>query len=150
MNGVVLSVNISEKKGVPKTPISEGFFKKDFGLEGDGHAGGNPVRQVTLLSVETIEEMSALGIQGLKPGMIAENITTKGIEIYKLPIGTRLKIGEAIMEISMIGKECEKPENCSLHIDVKKCIAKERIVFVKVIEGGNIKLGDKIKVIEEE
>ncbi|AIS53145.1 MOSC domain-containing protein [Thermoanaerobacter kivui] len=147
MNGMVLSVNISKKKGEPKTPISEGFFRKDFGLEGDGHAGGNTHRQVTFLDIETIEEMKALGIEVLKPGMIAENITTKGIELYRFPIGTKLKVGEVLFEITMIGKECEKPENCSLKIDIDKCLAKSRIVFTRVIKSGKIKIGDTIEVL---
>lgn len=148
MEGIVLSINISEKKGEPKTPISEGFFRKDFGLEGDGYAGVDIYRQVTFLDIETIEEMKVLGIEGLKPGMIAENITTKNIKLYRFPIGTKIKVGEVFLEITMIGKKCEKPENCSLKIEVDKCLAKSRIVFAKVIESGKIKVGDIIKVLD--
>ena len=89
MEGKILAVNISEKKGVIKTPIDEGYFKIDHGLVGDAHAG-NWHRQVSLLGIESINKMKALGIEGLCTGKFAENLTTEGIVLYELPIGTKL------------------------------------------------------------
>lgn len=103
----VLSINISEKKGVIKNPIKEGIFIEEHGLKDDAHAG-KWHRQVSLLSQESIDKMIKMGVDGLEAGKFAENITTEGIVLYELPVGTRLKIGETIQEVTQIGKECHK------------------------------------------
>lgn len=142
----VISINISKEKGVVKTPIEKGFFKKEFGLEGDAH-GGNWHRQVSLLAEESIDKMKEMGITGLTPGVFAENITTEGIILYTLPIGTKLKIGEVIMEVTQIGKECHS--GCEISKITGKCIMPKEGIFAKILEEGYIKAGDEISMVKE-
>ncbi|WP_427340724.1 MOSC domain-containing protein [Caloranaerobacter sp. DY30410] len=142
--GKVVAINISEKKGVVKTPIPEGIFKEDFGLVGDAHAG-KWHRQVSLLGVESIEKMKKLGIKGLCSGKFAENITTEGIKLYELPVGTKLKIGETIQEITQIGKKCHS--DCAIAKEVGQCVMPKEGVFTRVLKGGKIKVGDVIEVL---
>jgi len=145
MEGKILAVNISEKKGVIKTPIDEGYFKIDHGLVGDAHAG-NWHRQVSLLGIESINKMKALGIEGLCTGKFAENLTTEGIVLYELPIGTKLQIGETIQEVTQIGKECHV--GCAIFQQIGSCIMPLEGIFTKVLREGTIKPGDTISVIE--
>jgi MOSC domain-containing protein YiiM len=140
----VISVNISEKKGVVKQPIEEGFFKINHGLLNDAHAG-NWHRQVSLLGLESIEKMEEMGIDGLTPGQFAENITTEGITLYELPIGTKLKIGEVLLEVTQIGKECHN--GCQIKQLVGECVMPKEGIFAKVLEEGCIKTGDSILVV---
>lgn len=144
MKAVVVSINISEKKGVVKRPISEGSFKVDMGLVGDAHAG-NWHRQVSLLGVESFEKMLKKGDFDLPYGSFAENITTKGIVLYELPIGTKLKIGETIHEVTQIGKKCH--EGCAIKVTVGSCIMPTEGIFTKVIKNGVIRVGDSIEII---
>nr|WP_283244331.1 MOSC domain-containing protein [Wansuia hejianensis] len=139
-----MSVNISDKKGVIKKPIKEGVFIEEFGLENDAH-GGNWHRQVSLLAIESFEKMKDLGIDGLVPGIFAENITTEGIELFSLPIGTRFKIGETIQELTQIGKECHT--GCEISKKVGKCVMPKEGIFTKIIKGGVVREGDPIEVI---
>ncbi|HHY77170.1 MAG TPA: MOSC domain-containing protein [Clostridiales bacterium] len=145
MEGKVIAVNRSEKKGVPKTPIEEGYFKVDHGLVGDAHAG-NWHRQVSLLGIESINKMKALGIEGLCTGKFAENITTEGIKLYELPVGTKLQIGDTIQEVTQIGKECHV--GCAIFHQVGDCIMPREGIFTRVLKEGIVKPGDVIKVIE--
>lgn len=140
----VIGINISEKKGVPKVTIDEGEFIVDFGLKGDAH-GGNWHRQVSFLGQESIDKMTELGIKGLCTGKFAENITTKGITLYTLPIGTRLTIGEVEFEVTQIGKECH--QKCAIYHQVGDCIMPKEGIFAKVIRGGKVKKGDRIDVL---
>ncbi|OLS03727.1 cyclic pyranopterin monophosphate synthase accessory protein [Tissierella creatinophila DSM 6911] len=142
--GKVISVNISQEKGVVKHPLEEGTFLEDFGLEGDAHAG-NWHRQVSLLALESFQKMKELGVEGLVPGIFAENITTEGIELFTLPVGTRLKIGETIQEVTQIGKECHS--GCEIAKKVGKCVMPKEGIFTKIIVPGKIKEGDSIEVI---
>lgn len=142
----VLAVNISEIKGVPKRSIPEGKFIKDFGLEGDAH-GGKWHRQVSLLGIESIKKMKSLKGDKFLSGKFAENLTTEGIILYKLAIGTRLKIGETIQEVTQIGKECHT--GCNIRKLVGDCVMPREGIFTRVIKGGRIKAGDKIEVISE-
>ncbi|WMJ79744.1 MOSC domain-containing protein [Clostridium sp. MB40-C1] len=142
----VIAVNISEKKGVVKHPIEKGFFKKEHGLEGDAHAG-NWHRQVSLLGQESIDKMKKLGLDKLSVGDFAENITTEGIVLYKIPVGTKLKIGETEMEVTQIGKKCHK--GCEIQKLVGDCIMPREGIFTIVIKEGWIKPGDEIKIIED-
>ncbi len=144
VKGRVVSINISDKKGVVKEPIKEGLFIEDFGLENDAHAG-NWHRQVSLLGVESFEKMEEQGVDGLVSGDFAENITTEGITLYELPVGTKLIIGETIQEVTQIGKECHT--GCAIAQKVGKCVMPKEGIFTKVLKGGLIKEGDIIKVI---
>lgn len=144
IRGRVLSVNISEKKGVVKHPIKEGLFKVDLGLEGDAHAG-DWHRQVSLLGMESFNKMENEGIEGLTPGIFAENITTEGILVYELPIGTKLVIGETIQEVTQIGKTCHT--GCEISKKVGKCVMPKEGIFTKILKDGVIKAGDVIEVI---
>ena len=138
----VIAVCRSDKKGTRKEPITEGLFKEEEGLSGDAHADCTTHRQVSLLAMESIEKMRKLGLN-LKPGDFAENITTKGIELLSLPVGTRLNVGnDVLLEISQIGKECHT--KCAIYKQVGECIMPTEGVFARVINGGKIKAGDVI------
>jgi MOSC domain-containing protein YiiM len=145
MEGKVIAVNISKTKGVVKQPIPEGNFIKDFGLEGDAHSGGG-IRQVSLLGRESYNKYSDRVIKGLCDGKFAENITTEGIILYELPIGTLLQIGETIQQVSKIGKECH--DGCEIKKLVGSCIMPKEGIFTIVIKGGIVKPGDIITIIQ--
>lgn len=140
----VLGVNLSEVKGVVKTPIEKGFLKVDFGLEGDAH-GGSWHRQVSLLGIESVDKIREKAIIELTPGIFAENITTEGIILYELPVGTRLSIGQAVLEVTQIGKECHK--GCTVMKTTGDCVMPREGIFTKVVEEGWIKPGDEIRII---
>lgn len=140
----VLSINISKEKGTKKTPIEQGIFIEDFGLKDDAHAG-KWHRQVSLLAQESINIMKEKGLDGLCSGNFAENITTEGIVLYKLPVGTQIKIGETIQEVTQIGKKCH--QGCEISQQVGECIMPTQGIFTKVIKGGTIKTNDKIEVL---
>ncbi|HEX3030599.1 MAG TPA: MOSC domain-containing protein [Clostridia bacterium] len=141
----VVAINISEKKGVPKTTIDMGEFVENFGLKGDAH-GGDWHRQVSLLGQESIDKVKALGVKGLCTGKFAENITTEGIELYSLPIGTMLDINGVILEVTQIGKECH--QKCAIFRLVGDCVMPKEGIFARVVKGGVIKKDDNIKVLE--
>ena len=142
----VIAINISEKKKTPKKTIPKGKLKEDFGFEGDAHAG-NWHRQVSLLAKESIEKAKGMRTDGFCHGMFAENITTEGIELYTLPVGTKLKIGEtAVIEVTQIGKECH--DGCAIRELVGQCIMPKEGIFAKVLAGGTVKAGDEITVID--
>ncbi len=145
MDCKVIAINISEKKGVPKKTIEEGVFKVDHGLVGDAHAG-NWHRQVSLLGIESINKMKALGIEGLCTGKFAENITTEGFELWKLPVGTKLQIGETIHEVTQIGKECHV--KCAIFQQIGTCAMPTEGIFTKVLKEGTIRPGDIISIVE--
>lgn len=140
----VTAINISEKKGIPKRTIEYGEFIENFGLKGDVHAG-DWHRQVSFLAQESIDKMTAAGVNGLSAGRFAENITTIGIELHSLKPGTRLKVGGVEFEITQIGKECHR--KCAIFHTVGDCIMPHEGVFAKVLKGGTIKKGDRIEII---
>ena len=140
----VIAINISEEKGVIKNPIEKGFFKINHGLEGDAHAG-DWHRQVSLLGIESIKKMKAIGIESIATGQFAENITTEGLTLYEIPVGTKLKIGEVLFEVTQIGKECHK--GCKIKDLVGECVMPKEGIFAKVLEEGYIKSGDNIEVV---
>lgn len=144
MNGKIVSINISAGKGMPKTPVSSAVCKCDHGIVGDAHAG-NWHRQISLLGQESIDIMTQTGIDGLTPGQFAENITTEGICLYELPVGTRLQIGETIQEVTQIGKECHK--GCAIQQKTGKCIMPTQGIFTKVLKEGVIHTGDAITIL---
>ncbi|MCR5522358.1 MAG: MOSC domain-containing protein [Clostridia bacterium] len=141
----IVAVNISEKKGTPKKSIDEGNLIAEFGLEGDAHAG-KWHRQVSLLAKESIEKAKGMRTDGLCHGVFAENLTTEGITLYTLPVGTKLAVGnEAVLEITQIGKECH--EGCQISKLVGQCIMPKEGIFCRVEKGGKVYPGDEIKVI---
>ena len=143
MTGKVVAINTSERKGMRKKPVKEAVIKTNYGLEGDAHASSEWHRQVSLLALESIKKMQALGLK-VKPGDFAENITTEGINLPELPIGTKMTIGEVEAEVSQIGKECHT--RCAIYYQAGDCIMPKEGIFVKVIKGGKIKEGDIIKI----
>ena len=142
----ILAVNISEKKKTPKRTVDEGRLIEDFGLEGDAHAG-KWHRQVSLLAKESIEKAKGMRTDGLCHGVFAENLTTEGIELHTLPVGTLLKVGEdAVLEITQIGKECH--DGCAIIALVGQCIMPREGVFARVVRGGVVRAGDEIAAID--
>jgi MOSC domain-containing protein YiiM len=142
--GKIIAVCRSDSKGTKKQNVARGVLKEDFGLIGDAHADSASHRQVSLLAIESIEKMRQLGLE-VNPGDFAENLTTQGIDLLSLPLGTRLHIGdEVLLEITQIGKECHT--GCAIFQQVGKCIMPEEGVFARVIRGGEVKAGDEIRV----
>lgn len=139
MSGYIKSINISIRKGIKKTSVSEALLVENHGIKGDVHAG-KWHRQVSLLDDTSFQKMPI----DLNPGDFAENITTIGIDVMNLPIGTRLHINKAVLEITQIGKECHNA--CAIKSQVGDCVMPREGVFAKVIKGGKIKLNDEIIV----
>lgn len=140
----VLAVNISERKGIVKKPVDQIVLKKDHGIVGDAHAG-NWHRQVSLLADESIETMRDRSPIDLDPGIFAENITTEGVDLKNLPVGSRLKIGDTVLEITQIGKKCHN--DCEIKQQVGTCVMPTQGVFAIVIEEGTIRPGDSIEIL---
>jgi MOSC domain-containing protein YiiM len=140
----VLAVCSSKIKGVRKEDIKCGVLKTEYGLEGDAHADSSWHRQVSLLAMESIEKMRKMGYS-VGPGDFAENLTCEGIELFTLPVGTRLTVGNnVILEISQIGKECHA--GCAIFKLTGKCIMPKEGVFARVIQGGDVNTGDVIEI----
>ncbi len=137
----ITSINISPKKGTFKQPVERAELKIDHGIVGDAHAG-NWHRQISLLGQESIDKMIALGLDSLVPGMFAENITTEGIELFSIPVGTALRIGSCRVEVTQIGKECH--QHCEVYKKVGQCIMPREGIFVRVLTPGVIAVGDEI------
>ncbi len=143
-NARVAAVCISEKKGTSKRNVHSAEAIKGYGLKDDAHAG-KWHRQVSLLALEDIEVMRRKGLD-LHPGDFAENITTKGIKLESLAIGTKLKIGnEVTLKVSQIGKVCPHP--CAIFYKIGHCIMPKKGIFTEVVKGGTIRTGDVIKVL---
>ena len=140
----VIAVCRSRKKGTKKKTIDEGTLREDYGLVDDAHADCGTHRQVSLLAIESIDKMKNLGFD-IGPGDFAENLTTEGIGLASLPVGTYVSIGkEAILEITQIGKECHS--GCAIFRQIGKCIMPKEGVFARVIHGGPVKAGDLIRI----
>ncbi|OGW25469.1 MAG: molybdenum cofactor sulfurase [Nitrospirae bacterium GWC2_42_7] len=145
MSGSVISVNISDKKGVRKKPVEEIILLTDFGIEGDAHASSEWHRQVSLLAMESISKMQYKGFD-VVPGDFAENITTEGIDLLKLPVGTKLTIGKDVeVEVTQIGKECHT--KCAIYYQAGDCVMPKEGIFAKVNKGGIIRKGDEIQIV---
>lgn len=140
----VVAVCISEKKGVQKHEVDQVTLKIDHGIVGDAHAG-NWHRQVSLLGVESVAKVQKKIDFPLKHGDFAENILTEGITLYTLPIGTKLQIGQAIGEVTQIGKECHN--DCAIKEAAGDCVMPREGIFIKVLQEGTIKAGDEIKTL---
>jgi len=142
--GTIVAVCTSGKKGMRKKDQGEGLLVKDYGIQDDAHAGPWH-RQVSLLAVESIEKMKAMGLD-VGPGDFAENITTSGLDLVNLPLGTRLKIGpEAVGEVTQIGKVCHT--RCAIYYQAGDCVMPREGIFIRVLNGGKIKTGDAIEFI---
>jgi len=141
----VVAVCISENKGTSKKNVGSAIVIEGFGLKDDAHAG-NWHRQASLLSIESIEKMKRNGLV-IGPGDFGENITTEGLELTSLPIGTELKIGKkVILRVTQIGKICPRP--CAIYYKVGYCIMPKEGIFAAVIKGDLIKVGDKIDIVK--
>ena len=139
----VIATCISEKKGERKTPVEAVTLRENYGIVGDAHSG-EWHRQVSLLATESIEKMRKLGLD-VNSGDFAENITTSGIELVSLPIGTRLQVGQALLEVTQIGKECHT--RCAIYHQAGDCVMPKEGIFAKVITGGDICPQDELRVI---
>ena len=130
----ILSINVSERTGEQKTPVERAVLREGHGIEGDAHAG-DWHRQVSLLADEDIALMRGKGIE-IGFGDFAENITTRGIDLAALPIGARLQLGDALLEVTQIGKECH--QHCAIFAAVGDCVMPRRGTFTRVLRGGEI------------
>lgn len=144
--GKILAVCTSENTGERKKNIGKGMLIVGHGLEGDAHAG-DWHRQVSLLAMESIKKMRGKGLD-VGPGDFAENLTTEGIDLVSLPVGTKLKIGEkALGEVTQIGKKCHS--RCAIYYQAGDCIMPREGIFVRVLKGGPVQVGDNIEVVED-
>ena len=139
--GSIVAVSVSENKGTKKKNVESVELKEDFGMIGDVHAGTRK-RQVSLLAVESIDKMRAKGVN-VSSGDFAENITTSGIDLVALDVGSRIRIGESVvLEITQKGKECHT--RCEIFYQAGDCIMPREGIFARVVKGGSIKPGDEI------
>lgn len=143
MNGKVIAVCVSEKKGTQKHEKESVILRENWGIEGDAHAG-NWHRQVSMLSLEKIEDFRARGAE-VDFGAFGENLIVEGYDLSKLPVGTRFVIGEVVLEMTQIGKECHS--HCAIHRMVGDCIMPREGVFTKVVKGGELRPGDEIHML---
>ena len=141
----VVAVCISERKGTKKHPVERITLRREHGIVGDAHAG-NWHRQVSLLAQESVDKMRALGF-ALSAGDFAENILTEGIELKTLPVGTLLRVGETVLEVTQIGKECHN--DCEIRRTTGKCVMPTEGIFAIVREEGTIRAGDAVTIEEE-
>jgi molybdopterin adenylyltransferase len=145
MKGKIISVNVSDKKGEKKHDIGKCMLIKDKGLENDAHAGFMH-RQVSLLAKESIKKIKDMGVD-VDCGDFAENLTTEGIELFTLPIGTKFKVGDGIiLRVTQIGKECHA--RCAIFQQVGDCVMPREGIFTEVLTEGEIKKGDDIEVMQ--
>ncbi len=141
----VLQLNTSKTKGVIKEAVEQAVFKLDHGIEGDAHAG-DWHRQVSMLGIESFARMEMTNGE-LPMGSFAENLTTEGIELFTLPIGTKFRIGkEVLLEMTQIGKKCHT--GCAISQLVGKCVMPQEGIFTIVLEEGIIYPGDEIVIVD--
>ena len=141
----IVSVNISSKKGVRKKPVGRAAVVVDHGIDGDAHAA-NWHRQISLLAQESIDKMVSMGLN-VGPGDFAENLTTLGIDLLSLPIGTKLRVGEdTVLEVTQIAKECHT--RCAIYRQAGDCVMPKEGIFVRVIHGGEVHVGDTVAIEE--
>ncbi|GAW65642.1 molybdenum cofactor sulfurase [Geoanaerobacter pelophilus] len=134
---------MSKSKGEKKTPVESVHVRENFGIIGDAHAG-DWHRQVSLLAQESIDKMVSLGLS-VGPGDFAENITTCGVDLVNLPIGSRLAIGPVVLEISQIGKVCHT--RCAIFYQAGDCVMPKEGVFATVVSGGVVRPSDEIELL---
>jgi MOSC domain-containing protein YiiM len=143
MKGKVVAVCLSAHKGERKTSVAGVELRENHGIVGDAHAG-EWHRQVSLLAQESIEKMQRLGL-AVAAGDFAENITTSGLEICSLSIGTRLAVGPTLLEVTQIGKECHT--RCAIYHQAGDCVMPKEGIFAKVLRGGTVRAGDGIRIL---
>jgi MOSC domain-containing protein YiiM len=141
----LVAVSISTNKGERKTPVPSVELRVNHGIIGDAHAG-EWHRQVSLLAQESINKMRALGLD-VDSGDFAENLTTRGIDLPRLPVGSRLQIGPTLLEVTQIGKECHT--RCAIYHQAGDCVMPKEGIFAKVLTGGTISSGDTITLLTE-
>ncbi|GAB4251994.1 MOSC domain-containing protein [Deferrisoma sp.] len=142
----IVSINVSKTKGVRKTPVDAVEIGPE-GLEGDAHAG-DWHRMVSLLALESVDKMRAAGLD-VNPGDFAENLTTRGLDLLALPLGTRLRVGdEVVLELTQHGKECHT--RCAIYYQAGDCVMPREGVFAKVIRTGTVRVGDPVEVLTGE
>jgi len=141
MKGEVIAVCTSERKGTRKQDVGKAQLRHEWGIEGDAHAGPWH-RQVSLLAWESIQKMRDLGLN-VGSGSFAENITTRGINLVELPVGTRLRLGDAEVEVTQIGKICH--DRCAIYYQAGDCVMPREGIFVRVLKGGTVQVGDTIR-----
>ena len=144
--GKVLAVCISEKKGTEKINIGSAKFIEDWGIENDSHAG-KWHRQVSLLSHEKIEAFRARGAE-VVDGAFGENLIVEGIDFRALPVGTKFRCNDVVLELTQIGKECHS--GCAIFQKMGECIMPREGVFSRVLHGGVISVGDELEILKEE
>ena len=145
MKGQVVAVCTSAKTGTRKANVGEGVLRVNWGIEGDAHAG-DWHRQVSLLALESIDKMRAKGLD-VGPGDFAENITTEGLDLVSLPVGTRMRLGTSFVEVTQIGKICHT--RCAIYYQAGDCVMPKEGIFVRVLEGGAVHVGDAVQVLAE-
>ena len=143
LRGRVVAVSASARKGEKKVPVPSVTLVPEHGVRGDAHAGPG-TRQVSLLAEESIAKMRKKGL-AVGPGDFAENVTVEGIVLPALAIGTRLRVGEALLEITRIGKECH--ERCAIFLQAGDCVMPREGVFARVVSGGKVAAGDAVEVV---
>lgn len=141
----VVSVNISEKKGTVKREVPEIRLRLRHGIVGDAHAG-DWHRQISLLAEESVDKMRDV-LPQIEPGAFAENINTRGVELKTLPVGTRLRLGETVVEVTQIGKECHS--DCEIKRTTGKCVMPTEGIFAVVVKEGAVRKGDEIEILGE-
>ena len=139
--GKVVAVSVSARKGEKKTPVPSVTLVEEHGARNDAHAGPGH-RQVSLLSAESIGKMRAKGLS-VGPGDFAENITVEGFNLLEARVGDRIRVGEAELEISQIGKECH--DRCAIYLQAGDCVMPREGVFARVIRGGQVAPGDAVR-----
>lgn len=141
----IIAVCKGERKQTKKINVEYACIKEDYGIIGDVHSSSNTHRQISLLAIESIDKMRALGLN-VNPGDFAENLTTEEIDLVALPVGSRMLVGEdIILEVTQIGKECHT--RCAIYKQAGDCIMPKEGIFARVITGGEVKIGDKIRII---
>lgn len=140
----VLAICISKHKGTLKNEVSEANFIEEFGIEGDAHAG-KWHRQVSLLAFEKIDDFRNKG-GNVDFGAFGENLVVDGIELHKLPVRQQLQVGEVLLEVTQIGKECH--DKCAIYYQVGECIMPKNGIFTRVLKGGKVKVGDQCTLID--
>ncbi len=144
--GEVLAVCISEVRGTPKHPVKRIHLIPGHGIEGDAHAG-NWHRQVSLLAAESVEQMQSRVDLVLHPGDFAENILTRGMDLKNLPVGTLLRLGSALGEVTQIGKECHA--DCAIRQQVGDCVMPREGIFLRVLQEGWVQAGDSFEIVKK-
>ena len=141
----VIAVCRSDTTGTRKEVVDEAILRENYGVESDAHASSEWHRQVSLLATESIQKMRDVGLD-VGPGDFAENLTTEGVELFTLPVGTKLTVGEEVtLEVTQIGKECHT--GCAIFQQIGKCVMPKEGIFARVVRGGAVRAGNAISTI---